>query len=116
MNIVLGTFFDVTGVAVGAKFVSVLNREIETVIPIIGRYNRDTKRIDPPSVAGEFGDFSNVTEGEILKGLEPTGVTRVRILIDYADPEETFHTRLLHMETAAGHNLTWELYCDGLPN
>lgn len=108
MNVTLGRFHNVTGVAVNEDCISILDdRGLERMIRFMP-YHRQ-----PLFVRGEFGDFTKVGGGELIHGISPTDVTDVEIEVDYADSD--FHTRQLRVRNRAGIDLTWELFCEGLP-
>lgn len=111
LDVRLGTFHKVAGVAVSDDCVSILGRDgAEMVLPVQPHFN---PRPQPIQVRGEFGDFENVGEGHVLQGIEPLDITAIEIVPEFSDPDEDFHTRLLRLRSATGLNLTWELYCDG---
>lgn len=115
MNIPMGTFHGVTGVAVGLECLSILNREgVEQLIPIVPHFNRKTGEFDPIDITGEFGDFTGVTGGAILTGLEPSDITNIEVVTDFIDDD--FHTRVLRMRNSKGTYLSWSLYCEGKPS
>lgn len=111
LDVRLGTFHKVAGVAVSEDCVSILGRDgAEMLLPVRPHFN---PRPQPIQVRGEFGDFSEVQGGEILRGIEAQDITAIEVVPEFADPDEDFHTRLLRLRSATGLNLTWELYCDG---
>lgn len=111
LDVHLGTFHKVTGVAVGNNLVSILDRDgHETLLPVKPLFN---PRPQPIQVSGEFGDFSAVQGGEILRGIKAQDITEIEIVHDFSAPDEDFHTRQLRLHSASGLNLIWELYCDG---
>jgi hypothetical protein len=112
MNMHLGAFHDVVGFAVGVSCISILNEAgVEQLIRVQGRFNQKNAEFDPIQVSGEFGDFSKVKSGHRLEGIEPRDITEIDVSVNYVD--DNFHTKLLSLKSAAGMNLTWELYCDG---
>jgi len=103
IDVPLGTFYGVTAAGANQHSVSILNQEgLETLIPIKALAGK------PIRVTGEFGDFGQASSGHTMVGVEPCDVTGVEISVNFKSDE--FLTRLLRLKTAAGHNLTWELF------
>jgi len=113
VDVALGEFHRVTGVAVGSRSISILDRNgTERMIPIMPHFNRTKAKHDPIYVIGEFGDFSQVNGGGVLEGIEPRDITRIEIELDPEDFGD-FHARTLRLESSAGPTLIWDLYCEG---
>lgn len=111
LDVRLGTFHKVAGVAVSEDCVSILGRDgAEMLLPVRPHFN---PRPQPIQVRGEFGDFDKATSGHVLRGIEAQDITLIEVVPGFSDPDEDFHTRLLRLRSATGLNLTWELYCDG---
>ena len=111
LDVHLGTFHQVAGVAVGDDCVSILGRDgAELLLPIKPHFN---PRPQPIQVRGEFGEFNSVTIGHVLQGVEAQDITAIEVIPGSYPPNENFHTKVLRLRSASGLNLTWELYCDG---
>lgn len=114
MNISMGTFHGVTGVAVGREHISILNRTgMEQMMSIFPHFDNRTGEFIPIRVTGEFGDFSRVIGGVVLDGLEPVDITDIEVVTDFIDDD--FHTRVLRLKNSKGTSLSWSLYCEGKP-
>ena len=113
MNVRLGAFHQVVGVAVTQNCISILDiTGSERMISVKPKFDRVRGKFDPLHIMGEFGDFSKAKTGHHLEGLDFDSITDVEVTVDL-DTEEDFHTRILSVKHLGGLSLSWKLFCEG---
>ena len=101
----IGTFEDVTAVAVCRDCVSVVeDYDTEWVISIT------TDKSKPFLVSGEFGNLDQVVQGGLLRQVDIRDVREVHISQPHPARDHSFTTQLLSIRCRNGDVFEWELF------